>query len=404
MDNNSDIKFINDFYDNPKKISNDEYLLIKKLLYKYKKEIIEEKYYLYVAENDTITKLFILFLYYIDYNLNKNKITKSHTSIDFEFNNQKIALMQLKLGKYVWILNPKKYDKQKINVINEKLLLNNKIYKVLHGADSLDLPYMYSELFDNDKEKILAFTMKFIDSRFLCEYVRSSLKEEGRCSIYDAMLYFNTIDQNKYDELTKINESMGPIQDVMWDIKKMSSFHIKYAYYDVLYLVDFLFDIYKKIIKETPEYLRTYFYIVQLLRFVILERKGVTNILDISKNVVNPMNNYLIKTKNGNITLINVYNDITKNLILKDEKGNIYLDFIENLNYVRGTFSYILKHISYYVIGEIYTIYKNKIDIMNEKIDIKKLYIEMKKNKMYKIFDLLKLFEKEIYNKIKTNI
>lgn len=403
MDNNND-KFINDLYEKVNLITEDKYDKIKKLLIEYKKETLENKYFLYVAENDLISKLFILFLFYFNYKIDKSKIKKIHCSLDFEFNIKKIALMQVKLGKYVWIVNPTKYNKEKINILNEKLLLNDKIYKVLHGADSLDLPYMYSELFEGNKEKILKFTRKFIDSRFLCEYVRISKKEEGKCSIYDAMLYFGTIDKKKYDELIEINESMGPIQDVMWDIKKMSSFHIKYAYYDVLYLTDYLFDIYKKIFEDTPQYMRTYYYIIQVLRLVILERKGITNVLEISKNVVNPTNNYLIKTDKGNMTLITVYNEVTTGFIIKDKKGDIYLDLIEALNYVKGTFSFILKHLTYYIISKNFTIYKNKTDIMEEKISVKELFSEIKNCKMHKITKLLKLFQKEIDKKIKMTI
>src|SRR5579885_545523 len=121
MDDN--IKFIDNFYNNPFEITNKEYKLIKKLLDKYKKEIIENKYFLYVAENDIIQKLFILFLFYINYYFKINKLKKIHSGCDFEFNQRKIALMQLKIGKYVWIINPSKYDRNKINILNEKLLL-----------------------------------------------------------------------------------------------------------------------------------------------------------------------------------------------------------------------------------------------------------------------------------------
>src|SRR4029078_12929930 len=156
---------------------------------------------------------------------------------------------------------------------------------------------------------------------FLCEYVRISKREEGKCSIYDAMKYFGTINEEKYSELIEINASMGPVQDVTWNINKLSSFHTKYAYYDVLYLIKFLKDIYKKILKETPEYTRSYYYIIEIIRLVILERKNITTILELSKKIVNPSNNYLIKHKTGNYTLINIYNQVIKNFTINDKKG-----------------------------------------------------------------------------------
>ena len=309
--------------------------------------------------------------------------------------------MQLNFEKYLWVVDPKKYDLEKRDIINDKLFFNNKVYKVLHGSDALDLPYMYDTLFDNDQEKILKFMKKFIDTRFLCEYVRSSLNEEGKCSIYDSMLYFGTIDQTKYDELMKINEAMGPIWDVQWDIKKMSTVHLKYAFYDVLQLIDCLKDIYKKITNDTPDYIRTYYYIIEIIRFVIMERKGATKVLELAKSVVNPINNYLVKSREGNITLIQKFNKVMENeIILKDDKGDIYVNFIDKLNYVKGAFVFLLKYILYYVCSKKYQVYKNKNEIMKDNINIDDLYNEIEKIKMYKLLKFLKLYESNIKNKI----
>lgn len=391
---------IDDFYSNPTKISDNNIKEIEKLLDNNKRDVIENKYILFIADNDTIVKLFILFLYYFAFII-KNSTRKIHCAIDFEFNKGKIALMQLNFGKYVWIVDPKDYDKDKIKIINKKLLLNNNIYKVLHGADSLDLPYVFSELFYNDKDNILRFMGKFIDTRFLCEYVRSSKSEEGKCSIYNAMLYFNTITQDKFDELELNNKKMGPIQNIMWDIKKLNKFHIKYAFYDVLYLLTFLKDIYAKIINETPNLIRTYYYINQILRFVILERKNVTDILNISRKIVNTMNNYIMQYEGSNMTLLAIYNNLMESCIVTDNnKGYIDFNFIESVNYIKGTFNFLLKHIVYYICSKRHEIYKNKKETFNDVITLDELYDELNKNKMYKIINLLKLYEKHIFEKI----
>ena len=406
MDKNKNIQSINNFYENPKNITNNNLTDVEKLFDIYKKDIVENKYILLIGENETVRKLFIIFLFYFDLII-KNKSKKHyHVGIDFEFNEGIVALMQLNFGKYLWIIDPTKYDETKINIISKKLLLNDKIYKVLHGADSLDLPYVYSEIFKNDQDKILKFMKRFIDTRFLCEYVRNSKMENGKCSIYDAMLYFKTITQEKYDLLQKNNELMGPTQDVMWDVEKLSSFHIKYAFYDVLHLLTFLNDIYAKIIKETPELIRSYYYIMQIIRFVTLERKGVTNVLEMSKEIVNPLNNYLIKTEKENITLLNVYNNLMNKFIITDidsdgkAKGEIDINFIETLNYIKGAFNFLLKHVAYYVCKKKYKIYKNKNEIMNDNISIENLYNELNKIKMYKIIKLLKLYEIEVNKRL----
>jgi hypothetical protein len=401
MDKN--IEFIDSFYKNPKNINKGDVSYIQRILEKFKKDKVENKYLLFVADNDNIKKLFILFIYYYDYLIKNDEKKKHHCGIDFEFNVKQIALMQINFGRYIWVIDPKKYDEFYIRIITKKLFLNNKVYKVLHGADSLDLPYIFNDILKNDKTKILRFMKKFIDTRFLCEYVRYSKEEEGKCSIYDAMLYFNTISKDKYDKLQKINDSMGPVQDVMWNIEKLSSFHIKYAFYDVLNLLDFLFDIYRKVIKETPKLIKTYYYIIQIIRFVILERKGVTAVIEMCKNTINPLNNYLIKSSKGNITLINAYNDLMSQLVLvenNNESNSINLNFIESVNYVKGVFNYLLKYIFYYICITKYKVYKNKTELMTDKINIKNLYNELEKIKMYKIIKLLNRYEKEVSNKI----
>lgn len=393
-------KYIIDFYDHPKKINQTQYKFIEEILDNHKKELIEDKFILLIADSDIHIKLFILFLYYYTSLIKHTKEQHNHIGIDLEFTIGIVALMQINFGKYLWIIDPRKYEKDKLNIIAKKIFINSKIYKILHGADALDIPYIFSGLLDNDKDKILKFMNRFIDSRFLCEYVRTSLGEEGKCSIYDAMLYFGTITKEKYDELMKINEIMGPIQDVMWDINKLSSFHIKYAFYDVLHLIDFLKDIYKMILNKTPQNIRTYYYILEIIRFAILERKGITTVLEYVKNVINPLNNYLIKTKSGNQTLIKIYTDIMNNFIIHEEKGNIDLNFIDKINYVKGTWSFLLKYIVYQLCSKKFKVYKTKTELMTDTIDLEILYKEMEKIKMYKILKLLKLFEIDVNKKL----
>ena len=74
---------------------------------------------------------------------------------------------------------------------------------------------------------------------------REHLKLHLNFLCYERKTY-QKIDQKKYNELLQNSETMGPIQDVMWDIKKLSSFHIKYAFYDVLHLLTYMTDIYKR--------------------------------------------------------------------------------------------------------------------------------------------------------------
>lgn len=371
---------------------------IPNLLNKYKRETIDNKYILLVTDKEIVYKLFILFLFYYEDLIKKdNKQKKFHVAIDFEFNLREVALMQLNFGKYLWIIDPKFYDEKNNEIIKNKLFLNKNVYKVFHGADSLDIPYLFSKVFNNNKDQILQFMKKYIDTRFLCEYVRNSKKEEGKCSIYDGMLYMGTINKKKYDELEENSIAMGPIQDVMWDIKKLSSLHIKYAFYDVLHLLDFMVDIYKKINEETQEYTRSYYYILELIRFSILERKEITDVLNFVKEIVNPMNNYFV---DNNATLIDLFGNINKDLILDDNGNQISLEFIESVNYIKGILSFLVKYILYAIITKKTKVHMNKKELFKKKINIDELYKKLDGIQMRKIIKLLKLFENYYTEKI----
>jgi len=414
--NHDDIKFIIIFR-----------LLILNIMEKLKHESLNEQdefkdpitkisFSLLIGDNAVNNKLFFLYLIVYDietyirniiFNDKTNK--KSFVGIDFEFNQRKIALMQIcfetipdkniETINYIWLINPGLFIQQEINIMNDLLMLNNNIYKIFHGPDSLDIPYMYQYLFNNDQNKIVQFTSKLFDTRFLCEYYKLSINQDRNCSIYDALFYFDTIDKNKRDDLEKVHEDMGPVQDVSWNIHKMSSFHIKYALYDVLFLNKYLTNIFNCVSKNTPDKKFTYKYIVPLIRFIFLERREVTNITEYCKNKINPVNNYLIKYHNSNHTLINLYSDIISDFSINTNDGIIDINLMLLVGYIRKSFVFILKFIIYCIIIDKYSVYIKKNDIYSEKFNINELYDQFNKFKFTHLLDFSKLFYKEALNR-----
>ena len=77
------------------------------------------------------------------YNLVSNNKDRSYVGIDYEFRNREIALMQInfesKETRYICIVNPGKFDELQMKYLIE-LMINMKIVKIFHGADSLDIP------------------------------------------------------------------------------------------------------------------------------------------------------------------------------------------------------------------------------------------------------------------------
>lgn len=395
MDDKEAENFIMTLLKDKKEIKNNKSKVLS-LFEKYKRKTLDGKVILFVASNSLLDKLFIIFLHYYNMYLVSGKI--NYVSIDLEFNKGDVALMQLNFGEYIWIINPQNYKDLDKKELNDNLFCNDLIHKILHGSDALDLHHIYKLILEDDKNKIIKFMHRWIDTRFLCEYLRTSQNEGGKCSIYDGMLYTNTIDKNLYDDLVVNTSIMRPGDDVMWNVEKLNDSSLKYAYSDVLYLTQFFRDICKEIKNKTPIYQNTYHYIFQIVRFITLERRNVTDIVQNAKNIIDKMNNYIIKEINN--TIIGLYNSMMKEYIIKyDENGKelmIDIKFIQSINYSRTMFTVLLKYVFYYAVTNKYQVYINKKDQYVEKIDLNYLLNMLEEIGMKRIIKLLELYLKSL--------
>ena len=207
--------------------------------------------------------------------------------------------------------------------IFKKLLISDCI-KILHGSESLDLPYLCDNIItnsniNNDWDK---FCNNLIDTRYLCEYYNSSNNiTNGKCRIYDLLLQMKVISKNKYDSLMKNDKLMGNIWEINININTMSKELIKYSIYDVLYLPK-LFnkfpknEIYHNIIPKIGN-------IVFFLRY---QNKLDELFIDVSKhNLKKYINNY-----NYNDIYISVFEWImTDNIMYNLYQINYFKKFIE---------------------------------------------------------------------------
>lgn len=281
---------------------------------------------------------------FVNYVSNYNPTNKlNYVAIDFEFNRGKIALMQINFGDTIWLIDPSKFTHAQLRVIRNKIFLNDQIYKIFHGADNLDLPYVYQYVLNNNETYIVQFMRKFFDTRFYCEYMRKGNNQPGKCGLYDLMKYSGAITDSKYNELVNLNDSMGPIQDVYFYVDKLTKDQIKYAYYDVLYLITTLLNLQQKIIIDTPNLVKTYYYINELIRFVYLERKGVTNVLSEYRNIVGRINGTIV----NKTTAIKLFDDAQTKI--KDD--DINFEFIKLADYIRNEFIFMQRIIYYGKLG-----------------------------------------------------
>lgn len=370
------------------------------------KKIVKTKYIVNMAKNDEYIKLFCLtiMLYYM---LAYTSTKKYYVIVDYEFTQRQIRLIQLNFEtesiknnynqSFVWVCNPSELPDYIINLLIKKIMIRNKIIKITQGAESLDIPYVYEHMFKQNKKYILQFSKTFVDLRFLCEYFKATVKStDKKCSIYDLLKFFNTISSKKYDYLEDVNYKLGPSQDREWDIHKMSSFHAKYAYYDVVFLKQALKDIIKKVKLETPLFINSYKFISHLVGFVCVEKWGISNIINDAKNEVDILNNYIIKYKNNNLTLFGIYSSFIENLVIPNI--NVDVNSLYSVSYLKTSLIILFKKIIYSILLDNYKIYKKKNEEYNDKLDIKKMITNLNDLK----FDLVSKLLLELYNYANT--
>lgn len=359
------------------------------------------KFFVNIADNNIKIKLFILQLIFFYYeSLHEYKNRKMYfAGIDFEFNNQKIALCQIclfprKSRKYIWIFDPRDLDAQQRKYMINFFYTPENIYKILHGSDSLDIPYLFNIFFKKSKKTILKFINRLIDTRFICEYQKIATNyNDKKCSLYDALKYFDTINENKYEQLNNITKKMGEVYQIIWDVKNMSKYHIEYTLYDVLYLREFLFDVLRKTKKENPQINKNLELIPEITRFVFLEKWNIENILEQLKFELDPLNNYFITVNNYEYKLIELYNMVV------DEKNNKYeiIDLINdllNINYFKSSLVLLFKYIVYSIITNSYVVNESKQLVYDNKLNYSILFNYFKDLKMRRIINVFDQFIK----------
>lgn len=356
-----------------------------------------EKFFV-IKVNDVITTNLLLcysIFYFID-NICSDK--KLFIGLDFEFNRSKIALCQAgfypnKKHKYIFVFDPNLVNSEQTNIIIRTIFTSN-IYRITHGADSLDIPYIFNELFVGDHDKIISFTKTLLDTRFLCEYFKGFINyEDKKCSIYDALLFFDVIKKEKYDDLNKINEIMGPVQDVNWNVNKMSSYHLKYAVYDVLYLKSFVKKVFMIARTRNMELYEQLKLVPIIDRFNCYEKFGILNILKETKDITDPLNNYIVELDDwlnakSTSTMIQMFNETI-------EKNKHILNLLK-INNFKKPMTLLFKRIYYSMLTHKYKIFVNKKEQFIKKITHEDILIDMKKMELGKLTTLLEKFYKSI--------
>lgn len=331
-----------------------------------------------------------------------------YVGIDYEFTNKKIQLAQLNfehsfsLKSIIWIVGPPELDAAQMKTFVDMIITNSSIKKILHGSDSLDIPYMYNHMLEGNPKKIIKFTKSMIDTRFLCEYYKLSRDEESdnKCSIYDedparsAIYYFGVISEEQQKKLSDVLESMPPHQDNIWVLKKLLESQILYAQYDVLFLKYFYYRIINVASKDAVDnmgkkvIIDLYKHVLyELIQFVYLERNDITFLLAKCKEEVDVVNNYFIRTSGQILKMIDIFNKISVDLVSSDPK--VEINKIIKVNHFKVPVLTIIKRLVYGFISTSCKVQQNKNTIWREKLDNQFIFdflAEMKFDYLLKMF------------------
>lgn len=372
----------------------------------------------YINLSDKNEKNIYFHAYILQYALESLFNKRFYVGVDFEYTNKKIEMAQLNfehsmaLKGIIMIVSPNELEPIMTENFINLIICNKFIKKILHGSDSLDIPYVYNHLLDKDPKKIISFTKSLIDTRFLCEYYKLNKGDpDYRCSIYaedptgSAIYYFKVIDEEQQKRLTELLQSMPPVFDITWNIHKLEKSKILYAQYDVIYLKYFYYQIIYTATKdvktdlEKKSLIKLYKNVLnEITRFVYLERNEITLLLAKCKEEVDPVNNYFVRKPNGIMKMIDIYNQALANLESFNPK--ISIDKLIKVNHFKVPIMTIIKRMVYGHISRKCRVYKDKATAWADRLDnqfILDFFSELKFNYLLNMFtDLNKILETRI--------
>ena len=260
-------------------------------------------------------------------------------------------------------------------------MCNNKIYKILHGSDSLDIPYTFNTFFDNNKDDILKFTSSLIDTKYLCEYHHIENNIEDKCKIKELLLEHKVINQTQFDNLVKNEEKMGNISDIKIDINNISDELVKYSMYDVLFL-KYLYLKFENINNDIYKHL-----IPELTRYIYMERRDVIHITEKIDNIIYRLNLATISDFDQNLHTI--FSDLL--FVIYDKKIlNIF-----KINYFKKIILNLLKAITYHILIDNYKILMNNNTEFNGYLNVAIIFKQLREYNLTAIFNLLNIYKEK---------
>ena len=339
---------------------------------------------------DSVLKInFMISFFKIFIETQKNNIKNKHyIGCDFEFNrvqktNRDIALFQINLENdsnigTIFVFYPPELNKEQQLVLID-LLTNKHIIKILHGGESLDIPYLFDQVLKTTNN-INNFCENLFDTKYLCEYAHLEKNIIKKCSIYYLLEEYKIITSQKFKDLESIEEKTGPIYLIHIDIHKISFDVFRYSLYDVLFLPDLI----KKFLNKSDTYTKL---IPEISRLVFQYKRLPNHQINNIKQIVTKYNVHFIKNElNETFSLSDVYQYYLLTLVDPDKIFNNLM----GITYFKDFLDTIFRYIVFKHIEKNQSIYESKNNVA-PKIQVynfhKDIYLSKLMNRLHKILN-----------------
>lgn len=383
--------------------------------------ILKKKIIYYISVSAKIEQNIYFHAFIIIYALESLFNSHFYVGVDFEYTRgKKIELAQLNfehnyaLQSIIMLINPDELEPDMLKNFIRLIMCNKYMKKILHGADSLDVPYVYNVLFAGNPNKIRRFTRTLIDTRFLCEYYKLTRDEasDNKCSIYDedparsAIYYFSVVSEEQQKKLGEMLESIHNWKDIEWNIHKLPKDQLLYAQYDVIFLKYFYYrmiyvatedeqtDLGKKSVIELYKHVLN-----EITQFVYLERNNITSLMMKCKEEVDPVNNYFIKNSKGIFKLIDIYNKLSIDLVTTDPV--VTINKLTKVNHFKIPVMTLIKRIIYGYCSQKCRVQKDKNSSWTEKMHNTFIFDFLKKMNFFYLLRMFKDLDRTLEQRVR---
>ena len=298
---------------------------------------------------------------------NKNLEKKFYLGMDFEYNRVRkterdIALFQINLENdiddkgTIFVFYPPELNKNQLDVVIE-LITHRQMIKILHGGESLDIPYLFDQLLIDEK-KVHDFCSNLFDTKYLCEYYHIDTNSQNKkCSIYYLLEEHKVITSQKFKDLESIEEKTGPIYMIHINIHKINFDVFRYSLYDVLFLPDLI----KKFLVKSTVYTEL---IPEMAQIVFQYKRNIKsvglNFIQL-KNDVAGFNIRFIKLEDRNVLLNEIYEYYSLTLY---DKTKLW-DKLKKITYFKEFFETLLRYVVYKHVTSINQVYIKRDRVSN---------------------------------------